>query len=90
MSNFLRTGKKIVAIGRCGRQLAARRADPSLFSELADLASAASCSNYKAHALELKNAVPKEPFFFLKPTTSYVQDGGLVEIPKGVEVHHES
>lgn len=34
--------------------------------------------------------MPKEPFFFLKPTTSYVQDGGLVEIPMGVEVHHES
>ncbi|KAL7413918.1 hypothetical protein BDY24DRAFT_388575 [Mrakia frigida] len=61
MSNFYKSGKKIVAIGR----------------------------NYQAHAAELKNAVPKEPFLFLKPTTSYIQDGGLVEIPKGVVVHHE-
>ncbi|CED83687.1 mitochondrial protein [Phaffia rhodozyma] len=45
--------------------------------------------NYKAHALELKNAIPKEPFFFLKPTSSYITHGGTVEIPKGTEVHHE-
>ncbi|KAJ3538619.1 hypothetical protein NMY22_g5092 [Coprinellus aureogranulatus] len=45
--------------------------------------------NYAAHAKELGNAVPKEPFFFLKPTTSYVQSGGEVEIPQGVVAHHE-
>jgi len=61
MSNFLRSGKKIVAIGR----------------------------NYVEHAKELNNAVPKEPFFFLKPTTSYVTTGGKVEIPRGTVVHHE-
>lgn len=37
--------------------------------------------NYAAHAKELGNAVPKEPFFFLKPTSSYVQNGGTIEIP---------
>ncbi|WWD00698.1 hypothetical protein V866_007633 [Kwoniella sp. B9012] len=62
MSNFLRTGRKIVAIGR----------------------------NYADHAKELGNAVPKEPFFFLKPTSSYIPPGeGPVEIPKGVDMHHE-
>lgn len=41
------------------------------------------------HIKELGNAAPKEPFFFLKPTTSYVTSGGKVEIPKGIIVHHE-
>lgn len=45
--------------------------------------------NYALHIKELNNAAPKEPFFFLKPTTSYVPSGGKVEIPKGVIVHHE-
>ncbi|KAF6763657.1 hypothetical protein DFP72DRAFT_1059717 [Ephemerocybe angulata] len=40
--------------------------------------------NYAAHAKELGNAVPKETFFFLKPTSSYVQNGGKVEIPQGL------
>ncbi|KAJ3408661.1 hypothetical protein HDV05_004792 [Chytridiales sp. JEL 0842] len=41
------------------------------------------------HAKELGNAVPKEPFFFLKPTTSYVTSPGKIELPKGAVVHHE-
>ncbi|CAG8552381.1 8282_t:CDS:2 [Ambispora gerdemannii] len=45
--------------------------------------------NYTEHAKELSNSVPKSPFFFLKPTTSYVLQGGNVEIPKGCVVHHE-
>ncbi|WWD21586.1 hypothetical protein CI109_106072 [Kwoniella shandongensis] len=62
MSNFLRTGRKIVAIGR----------------------------NYADHAKELGNAVPKEPFFFLKPTSSYLSPSeGPIEIPRGVVMHHE-
>ncbi|WVQ83162.1 hypothetical protein IAT38_005300 [Cryptococcus sp. DSM 104549] len=60
MSNFLKAGRKIVAIGR----------------------------NYADHAKELGNAIPKEPFFFLKPTSSYVTQGP-VEIPRGVKMHHE-
>ncbi len=36
--------------------------------------------NYVDHVKELNNTVPKEPFFFLKPTTSYVQSGGAIEI----------
>ncbi|KAH6902423.1 mitochondrial protein [Coprinopsis sp. MPI-PUGE-AT-0042] len=45
--------------------------------------------NYVAHAKELGNATPKEPFFFLKPTSSYLPSGGKVEIPRGVVAHHE-
>jgi len=45
--------------------------------------------NYAKHATELGNAIPERPFFFLKPTSSYVASGGRVEIPRGVIVHHE-
>lgn len=37
--------------------------------------------NYAAHAKELGNAVPKVPVLFLKPTSSYVENGGTIEIP---------
>ncbi|XP_040373628.1 probable acylpyruvase FAHD1, mitochondrial isoform X2 [Rosa chinensis] len=37
--------------------------------------------NYAAHAKELGNAVPKEPVLFLKPTSSYLENGGTIEIP---------
>jgi acylpyruvate hydrolase len=33
--------------------------------------------------------LPKEPFFFLKPTTSYLPSGGIIEIPKGINAHYE-
>ena len=45
--------------------------------------------NYADHVKELNNAVPKEPFFFLKPTSSYLPSGGKVEIPRGIIAHHE-
>lgn len=45
--------------------------------------------NYADHAKELGNAVPKEPFFFLKPTTSYVDNNGIIEIPQGIKCHYE-
>jgi len=45
--------------------------------------------NYAAHAKELSNAVPKEPFFFLKPTSSYLRSGSKLEIPHGIIAHHE-
>ncbi|ORX52311.1 hypothetical protein DM01DRAFT_1288956 [Hesseltinella vesiculosa] len=45
--------------------------------------------NFSEHAKELGNAVPTKPFYFLKPTSTYLQDGGIVEIPRGCEVHHE-
>ncbi|KAF8304992.1 hypothetical protein DL93DRAFT_2089901 [Clavulina sp. PMI_390] len=45
--------------------------------------------NFAEHAKELNNAVPTEPFYFLKPTSSYVPNGGKIEIPRGVVCHHE-
>jgi len=45
--------------------------------------------NYAAHAKELGNAVPKEPFWFLKPTSSYVSSPGEILVPRGVNAHHE-
>ncbi|KAF9584478.1 hypothetical protein BGW38_006328 [Lunasporangiospora selenospora] len=59
--DFIRTGRKIVAVGR----------------------------NYAEHAKELGNSIPSAPFFFLKPTSSYITDGESIEIPEGCEVHHE-
>ncbi|KAG6396327.1 hypothetical protein SASPL_142475 [Salvia splendens] len=46
--------------------------------------------NYAAHAKELGNAVPKEPVLFLKPTTSYLENGGKIEVPEPLEgLDHE-
>lgn len=45
--------------------------------------------NYAAHIKELNNTQPTEPFFFLKPTSSYITGGQAVEIPRNVVVHHE-
>ncbi|KAH8556352.1 hypothetical protein BGW37DRAFT_515271 [Umbelopsis sp. PMI_123] len=45
--------------------------------------------NFSEHAKELGNAVPMSPFFFLKPTTSYLANGGSIEVPQGCDVHHE-
>jgi len=45
--------------------------------------------NYAAHAKELGNQVPTEPFFFVKPTTSYVCEGNPILLPKNCILHHE-
>ncbi|ETO85485.1 NEK protein kinase [Phytophthora nicotianae P1976] len=47
--------------------------------------------NYEAHAREMgATSAPKDPVLFLKPTTSYVRNGGSVLLPPGIgEVHHE-
>ncbi|KAA1114698.1 hypothetical protein PGT21_018889 [Puccinia graminis f. sp. tritici] len=45
--------------------------------------------NYLDHVKELKNQVPSKPFFFLKPTTSYITRGQKIEIPSGINCHHE-
>ncbi|TPX67707.1 hypothetical protein SpCBS45565_g03591 [Spizellomyces sp. 'palustris'] len=45
--------------------------------------------NYAEHAKELNNPVPTSPFFFLKPTTSYLLQPGKIEVPKNCVVHHE-
>lgn len=43
------------------------------------------------HAKELKNAVPTKPFYFLKPTSSYLSYSSRLPIilPNGCDVHHE-
>ena len=39
---------------------------------------------------ELNNPVPQKPIHFIKPTTSYLQEGdGPILLPKGSDVHHE-
>ncbi|KAJ1920137.1 hypothetical protein H4219_001510 [Mycoemilia scoparia] len=45
--------------------------------------------NFSEHAKELGNEVPTAPFFFFKPTSSFVKSPGNIEIPKGSVVHHE-
>jgi 2-keto-4-pentenoate hydratase/2-oxohepta-3-ene-1,7-dioic acid hydratase in catechol pathway len=37
--------------------------------------------NYKAHASELGNEVPKEPLLFLKPSSSLLAPDGTIELP---------
>lgn len=38
--------------------------------------------NYREHAAELGNEVPKEPLIFFKPTSSLLAPGGIVRRPK--------
>ncbi|PCG91446.1 Hypothetical protein PENO1_093850 [Penicillium occitanis (nom. inval.)] len=46
--------------------------------------------NYADHITELNSLKPKQPFFFLKPTSSLLLPGqGPVLLPKGVNVHYE-
>ncbi|KFX95870.1 hypothetical protein V495_08756 [Pseudogymnoascus sp. VKM F-4514 (FW-929)] len=46
--------------------------------------------NYAAHAAELNNEQPKQPFFFLKPASSILHAGeGAVQRPKGIDLHYE-
>ncbi|HMA19176.1 MAG TPA: fumarylacetoacetate hydrolase family protein [Gemmatimonadaceae bacterium] len=37
--------------------------------------------NYREHAKELGNEVPAEPLFFLKPSTSVIEDGEAIVLP---------
>jgi len=46
--------------------------------------------NYSEHIRELSGSVPEEPVVFMKPWTSLVAEGELVEIPRhGSQLHHE-
>lgn len=46
--------------------------------------------NYRAHAKELGNEVPKEPLFFLKPPSAILAHQGLVGLPpESQRVEHE-
>jgi 2-keto-4-pentenoate hydratase/2-oxohepta-3-ene-1,7-dioic acid hydratase in catechol pathway len=39
------------------------------------------CRNYRAHAAELGNEVPKQPLIFLKPPSAIVADGDRIVLP---------
>jgi 2-keto-4-pentenoate hydratase/2-oxohepta-3-ene-1,7-dioic acid hydratase in catechol pathway len=41
--------------------------------------------NYREHAKELGNAVPTEPLFFLKPSSSIIADGEAILLPEQSE-----
>ncbi|ETW00778.1 hypothetical protein H310_07315 [Aphanomyces invadans] len=47
--------------------------------------------NYEAHAREMGALhAPKEPVIFIKPTSTYVGEGGSIQLPPGIgSVHHE-
>ncbi|EFO18771.1 fumarylacetoacetate hydrolase domain containing 1 [Loa loa] len=45
--------------------------------------------NYKEHALELGNTIPKIPLFFLKSTNSYVSQGQPITPPPGCKILHQ-
>ena len=60
--NFVKTGSKIVCVGR----------------------------NYAKHAKELGNALPESPILFTKPTTCFVNDGGVIKYPNVTkDLHYE-
>jgi 2-keto-4-pentenoate hydratase/2-oxohepta-3-ene-1,7-dioic acid hydratase in catechol pathway len=40
--------------------------------------------NYVAHAAELGNVLPTEPLIFLKPPSSLIGPGDVIEVPEGV------
>ncbi|CAI4229421.1 unnamed protein product [Auanema sp. JU1783] len=45
--------------------------------------------NYKDHALELGNPIPKKPMLFLKSTNAYIEEGQQIVIPPGCENLHQ-
>lgn len=46
--------------------------------------------NYADHITELNSARPKQPFFFLKPTSALLMPGaGPVVRPRGINLHYE-
>lgn len=45
--------------------------------------------NYLDHAKEMECAVPKEPLFFLKPTSSYILEPNSIKLPENLRVDHE-
>lgn len=47
--------------------------------------------NYAAHAVELKNEIPKEPVVFIKPDTCLVNESDEIIYPAhGSQLHHEA
>ena len=47
--------------------------------------------NYRAHAAELGNEVPKEPLLFMKPSSALIGDGGTIVLPRAsAKIEHEA
>ena len=47
--------------------------------------------NYRAHAKELGQDVPREPLLFIKPSTAVIGPGDVIRLPEASrEVHHEA
>ena len=78
MASFVQNGKKV-----------SRSVYPPATCLLTRAQIVAIGRNFVEHVRELNNTVPKEPFFFLKPTSSYLPSGGKVLIPRGITAHHE-
>lgn len=70
------TGEVIEGIDADGRGDRARRIAPTSPSKILCVG-----RNYKAHASELGNEVPKEPLLFFKPPSSILDPDGAIEIP---------
>ena len=85
MASFVRHGKKVCVCLAKGDESNKISSDHTCFYYQI----VAIGRNYAAHAKELNHAVPQEPFFFLKPTSSYLPSGGKLEIPVGIVAHHE-
>jgi len=46
--------------------------------------------NYRKHILEMGHPIPTAPSFFLKPTSSVIEDGGVIMLPpESTRVDHE-
>lgn len=46
--------------------------------------------NYKDHALELNNPLPKKPILFLKGNNAFICEDEKIRLPSGCqELHHE-
>ncbi|UMM25506.1 hypothetical protein L5515_005307 [Caenorhabditis briggsae] len=45
--------------------------------------------NYKDHALELGNAIPKKPMLFVKTVNSFIVEGEPIVAPPGCQNLHQ-
>jgi 2-keto-4-pentenoate hydratase/2-oxohepta-3-ene-1,7-dioic acid hydratase in catechol pathway len=46
--------------------------------------------NYRKHILEMGHPIPSAPSFFLKPTSSVIEEGGVIALPpESTRVDHE-
>lgn len=45
--------------------------------------------NYKDHALELKNPLPKKPILFLKGNNALIGEGQAIRVPRGCNDLHQ-